>query len=353
MKRFVLSALVILLFTNSSTFVRHDVPTGEKPTADYTPPDIKLKPIDPWFSDTESSLSVGEGKGRSLQEALNPDGTLKEGMEGSFDPSGYTMSYGSNGEPVFSAMSFGEGDERWQAMPDTKGLNEYSHVNAIAIGESGIYIGHGFYYEADPAVSIWNGKWNTLYSSIGTVLAIAVSGVNVYIAVENGFDPTGHRVLAWDGSMWNGLGTGIRNGIVFAIAVSGSNVYVGGSFTDAGGNPNADNIAVWNGSSWNALGTGLNESVSAIAVSGSNVYVGGWFTDAGGNSNADRIAVWNGSSWNALGAGINTGGVYAIAVSGSNVYVGGWFTDAGGNPNADNIAFWNGSSWNALGTGLN
>jgi len=90
---------------------------------------------------------------------------------------------------------------------------------------------------------------------------------------------------------WNALGTGISNGNVLAIAISGSNVYVGGFFTDAGGNANADYIARWNGSTWSALGsTPLNDYVGAIALSGSNVYVGGTFTDAGGNANADRIA---------------------------------------------------------------
>jgi hypothetical protein len=40
---------------------------------------------------------------RSLEEALNPDGTLKQGLRGSFSTKGYTMRTGKNGEPIFFA----------------------------------------------------------------------------------------------------------------------------------------------------------------------------------------------------------------------------------------------------------
>ncbi len=35
---------------------------------------------------------------RSLEEALNPDGTLKRGVQGSFNVKGYTMRTGANPE---------------------------------------------------------------------------------------------------------------------------------------------------------------------------------------------------------------------------------------------------------------
>jgi hypothetical protein len=38
---------------------------------------------------------------RSLEEALNLDGTLKQGLRGSFSTKGYTMRTGKNGEPIF------------------------------------------------------------------------------------------------------------------------------------------------------------------------------------------------------------------------------------------------------------
>ena len=112
------------------------------------------------------------------------------------------------------------------------------------------------------------------------------------------------------------------SGTVLAMAVSGTDLYVGGTFTLAGA-VSVSNIAKWDGSSWTALGSGTNGLVLAVAVDGSDLYVGGNFTTAGGVS-ASNIAKWDGSSsnWSALGSGISGGDVRALAVSGGNVYVG-------------------------------
>ncbi len=231
-----------------------------------------------------------------LQEVLNLDGTLKEGISGSFNAQGFSMRYGANGEPIFQQSSQ---TEVWEGFGSAPGL-------------------------------------------LNAVFAIAVSGSDVYVGglfLDAGGNPNADRIARWDGTAWNALGTGVNN-VVRTIAVSGSDVYVGGFFTDAGGNPNADRIARWDGTSWNALGTGVNGSVTAIAVSGSDVYVGGAFTDAGGNPNADRIARWDGTAWNALGTGVNSL-VRTIAVSGSDVYVGGDFTTAG-NILSSRFARWRG-----------
>ena len=36
----------------------------------------------------------------SVEKILNEDGTIKAGMNGSFNASGFNLSYGKNGEPV-------------------------------------------------------------------------------------------------------------------------------------------------------------------------------------------------------------------------------------------------------------
>jgi hypothetical protein len=49
---------------------------------------------------------------RSLEEALNPDGTLKRGVQGSFKVEGYTMRTGKNGEPIFRQAALGQRSAR-------------------------------------------------------------------------------------------------------------------------------------------------------------------------------------------------------------------------------------------------
>lgn len=125
--------LLVLLFLITTAFVPRPEVAPITPKTSYNwselPAFLKPKPE----SDKNKT---------SLQEALNPDGTLKAGMEGSFDPKGFSMTYGANGQPVFKP--FGAGDERWQAMPNAEnGVN--GNVNAIAITNTGVvYIGGEF-----------------------------------------------------------------------------------------------------------------------------------------------------------------------------------------------------------------
>jgi hypothetical protein len=195
-------------------------------------------------------------KSKSLQEALNADGTIKSGMQGSFNAQGFKMGYAANGAPKFAAA------------------------------DSGYWEGIG-------------GQRQGLY---GSVLAIAISGKDIFIG--GAFVVNANHIVKWDGASWQALGTGLNN-IVRTIAISGTDVYVGGQFTNAGGDTNANYIAKWNGMNWQALGKGLNNTVRAISISDTDVYVGGAFIDAGGNANADYIARWDGANWQALGIGLN------------------------------------------------
>ena len=294
-------------------------------------------------------------------------------------------------DPTFS-------DADWSGMGGILGANGV--VYATAVDSSGnLYIGGNFTVVGGVIannIAKWNGSnWSALGSGItvrpylpllsfgGRVLAIAVSGSNVYaggiLTSAGGIAVKG--VAKWNGAYWSALGSEMIEE-VYALAVSGEDLYAGG-FTPiysfecavcryscmhspdstpeerAACQANCDAykcrpqvphfVAKWNGFDWSSMASETNGRVYALAVAGGDIYAGGGFTNIGGTA-ASYIAKWNGSGWNALGSGMN-GSVLALAVSGSHVYAGGGFTTAGGSA-ATNVAKWNGSNWSVLGLGM-
>jgi len=301
---------------------------------------------------------------KALEQLLNSDGTINRNAKatGSFDVSSYDMSYGANGEPVFtqkakasSASDDGSWSDQFPGPPGTDG-----YVNAIVKDASNnIIIGGSFTNIAGVAannIAKWDGTaWSALGTGMnGSVYALAIDGSGTVYAGGT-FSSAGgvantYCIAKWNGTAWTALGTGL-NGAVYELAIDESdNVYAGGEFTTAGGVANTKYIAKWNGTVWSALGTGLNGAVYALAIDESdNVYAGGTFTSAGGVASTYCIAKWNGAAWSALGSGMNNS-VLSLAIDGSgNVFAGGNFNVAGSNY----IAKWNGAAWSALGTGMN
>jgi len=119
---------------------------------------------------------------------------------------------------------------------------------------------------------------------------------------------------------------------VYAIKyVNSSNIYIGGSFSNIG-DSYGDKIVKWNGTSWESLGTGLSSTVYSIEVVGNNVYTGGYFTDAGGDQDGDYIAYWDGKDWIPMGSGmgvITNDEVRSIAYDDNYIYAVGDFMSAG------------------------
>ncbi|MDO7854265.1 T9SS type A sorting domain-containing protein [Hymenobacter convexus] len=311
----------------------------------------------------------------SLATALNPDGTLRPGVSGSFDARKFRMSTAPDGRPVFRpASTKGAGDERWQ---DGFGLTNGAAYIVRTVVQAGtdIYVGGEFMAVGNVAanrVARWNG---TAWSALGTGTNNGMNGYVYALAVaSNGdlyaggtFNQAGGApascIARWNGTAWSSLGTGTANGVdayVYALAIaSNGDVYAGGAFNRAGGAP-ANRMARWDGTAWSPLGAGMSSSngttgyVYALALAGNgDLYAGGAFTHAGG-ALANRVARWNGVAWNPLGAGLGGGvsqDVEALAVaSNGDVYAGGYFTLASGVP-ANYIARWNGTAWSALGTG--
>lgn len=316
----------------------------------------------------ESSQSLRErhslpseqaGKGQALAGVLNVDGTVRPGMAGSFDASGYRMEYTATGAPRFAPKT-AESDDKWDGQFGVPGVD--GSVYAIAISGSDIYVGGTFTVASNifaNRIAKWDGgHWTALGNGVNdAVTAIAISGNDVYVGGE--FGSPANRVAKWDGANWSSLGSGV-NDYVSALAVSGGDLYVGGSFTMAGGNP-ANRVAKWNGNNWLPLGSGVedgfpdsnDERVRSLAVSGNNLYVGGYFTIAGGNP-VKHIARWDGNSWSSLGVGPLNGANYssciALAVNGNELYAA-LVILINFRPNSV-IWKWNGSSWSMVAGGL-
>ena len=155
---------------------------------------------------------------RSLEEALNPDGTLKRGVQGSFKVEGYTMRTGKNGEPIFEPQTqhteSGTWDTQFGLPNGVSGI-----VRAVAAdGQGNVYVGGSFIVVGGISTPVNNiARFNTqtnTWSSLGTGSQNGVSGDGIFVSVT-------------------------------ALAVVGNEVYVGGFFNSAGG-VSANNVARWN-----------------------------------------------------------------------------------------------------------
>jgi hypothetical protein len=276
---------------------------------------------------------------RALEEALNPDGTLKAGIHGSFKTDGYQMRTGPNGEPIFVPQTQSTtGSWDTQFAPTSNGVNNQVHA-VVTDGSGNVYVGGTFTQAGGISVNRI-ARYNTLTN---TWLALGSNG-------------------------GNGISGGTLN-TVFALALSGDDLYVGGNFaevnTGSASPVSASNIARFHipTSTWSALGSGVNNTVFALTVSGNWLYVGGQFFSAGGNS-ASRVARYDmqTNTWSALassnGNGVqhtspNQPVVRALAVVGNDVYVAGAFTgaNAGSSPiPANAVARFNiqNNTWSAL-----
>ena len=319
--------------------------------------------------------------GRPLGEALNPDGTLRPGLNGSFDARQFRMGTAPDGRPVFRPTGTkGAGDERWQdgfgLANGTDGL-----VKAVLRVGNDIYVGGSFTAVGNvPASGLakWNGTAWSIFG-VGFISGVVGASINALAVAGNGdlyvggaFTQAGgaivHDVAKWNGTVWSRLGMGATSGTavtsINALAVVGNGgLYVGGTFTQAGG-IGANNVARWNGTTWSSLGAstanGVNGPVNALVVAtNGNLYAGGAFTQAGGAAQAggvtaNAVARWNGAFWSSLDPGTGSGvssTVYSMAVaSNGDLYVGGQFVQAGA-VSAYRIAKWNGTAWSSLGGG--
>lgn len=212
--------------------------------------------------------------------------------------------------------------------------------------------------------------WEALGNGInrdGEVHALATTTGDIYaggnIISAGGVQING--LARWDGSEWHDVGDGVF-GVVHTLSLKGDSLYVGGEFPTAGGGPGfgsgvpASNIALWDGSGWQGLGSGTDGPVYATEVlSSGDLYVGGDFSSPYSN-----VATWSGGSWLEMNGGTN-GPVHALEYTGFTLVdfddfvpefsptfaVGGTF-DQAGSQQVNNLASWNTDGWGSYGNGV-
>ena len=142
----------------------------------------------------------------------------------------------------------------------------------------------------------------TRYYNVYVVLALAVSGTNLFAGTSEGV-----FLSTNNGTFWTEVNSGLTNTNVSSLAISGTNLFAG---TYGGGVFLSTN----NGTSWTTVNNGLtNTNVQSLAVSGTNLFVGTFGSGVFLSTN-------NGTSRTA--AGLTSAYVRSLAVSGTNLFVG-------------------------------
>ena len=208
---------------------------------------------------------------------------------------------------------------------------------------------------SDGAANGWNPNANNI------VTALAVSGSTVYAGGSflsvNGQPSIGGQprdgIAALEAS--SGIATaGFTQGVdrgpfppqghVLALAVSGPNVYAAGSFTQLGGQPR-NNLAALDGvtglaTSWDPS---AGSTVYTLLISGALAYAGGGFQDAGGFRRTGLAALTTSTGvatfWDPTLAFITSPAVYALATQGQVLYASGQFDHVDGLARPGLVAF--------------
>lgn len=243
-----------------------------------------------------TALGSGATTGEIWDIAVSPDGLIYAGGDASF--AGVTNLARWNGTS-------------WTSIGTVAG----GSVEAITIGPDGIvYVGGSFTSIAgvantnkiaryNPATSTWSALSTSTPNSIVYALEVDRQG-NVYAG--GAFTAIGatttNYIAVWSATTgaWGPLVNDLDGGVLDMMFGPSGNLYVVGAFTTPG-----SRIVVWNGSAFQPLGTGLSFSAYAATArdvfvsSDESVYVAGEIDQAGGIMLPDSMAVWR-SGWRPL-----------------------------------------------------
>jgi hypothetical protein len=156
-----------------------------------------------------------------------------------------------------------------------------------------IYIGGNFGAFGFKDIARWDGaQWNSVnggFSGVGSVRAFAVYQGKLIVGgyLSTSFGDPGNGVVAWDGTNWSQLGSGVA-GEIRCMAVFNNELWVGGGFLSAGNVP-AQYLAKWDGSQWNSVGISPTNVITAMTVLDNELYIAGGFVNVINGDTARRI----------------------------------------------------------------
>jgi hypothetical protein len=281
--------------------------------------------VGPYDDGTGERLVVGgefpQMGGKTVNKIATWDGTawgtLKAGVGGGEVETVATFDFGS-GEELLIGGQFqkpGKRVARWNGSAWSKLAQGFDkRVKAFATYDEGAgprlfaggHITRKLPFNGTNIIMHRLSRWSgAQWESVGTndisdpVHALAVyddglgAGPRLIVGGEFGFP--GDAILAWDGTAYQSLSSGLQwgnnEGIVYALAVyddgAGPALFVGGWFDSAGGVP-VRNLARWDGVQWSDVGGGVDDCVESLVVfddgagHGPALFVGGDFKEAGG-----------------------------------------------------------------------
>lgn len=173
-------------------------------------------------------------------------------------------------------------------------------------------------------------KWNGAgWLPVGNEFNGRVTGFGTYqgqMVVIGEFTACGGQpmmgIARWDGLAWQGLGSGLEDGIVWDVEEFNGELYAAGDFYIAGGQ-NIAALARWDGSSWRTVGSSLNAGARALLIHNDKLLIGGSFYNTG----RAHLCSWDGTSISGVfGSSSVNGSVESLVQYGADVIFGGSFT---------------------------
>ena len=107
------------------------------------------------------------------------------------------------------------------------------------------------------------------------------------------FDTSLLALQVYDGTSWNGVGSGGSNGLIPALASPPSSPATGQAYFDTGTNE----LLIWDGATWRS--TTDQTLIPPLAVAPSSPVTGQAYLDTGTN----QINIWDGATWIPVGGG--------------------------------------------------